>query len=517
MAARNRIRSSISNQVAESGFLTSHFSLLTFPALRLHWRRPMDLATAPLPDRPSPADVDRAASEHHRWRKRNRYYYDQLSRLYRRHVPPGASVLEIGCQAGDLLADVRPARGVGIDSDPAIIAVARARHPELTFLAGGLDQLPPDQRFDYALICNAVGQMEDVQAVFTEVRRFCLPHTRVIVAYQNALWEPILALASRSALRRPVAGQNWLSRDDLANLLHLSGFEVVRQFCEILCPKPLPPLSGFLNRFLVKFWPFKHLALAIMVVARPRMRVFEPGRERVSVIVPTRNERGNIEPLIRRTPQMGAWTELIFVDGWSTDGTPDEVRRCMALYPDRPIRLIAQEGPTGKGQAVRQGFDAAGGDILMILDADLTVAPEDLPKFTRALADGVGEFINGTRLVYPMATQAMRFLNKCGNRSFSLLFTWLIGQRFRDTLCGTKVLTKRNYERITAVRGEFGGLDPFGDFDLIFGAARTDLQIIEIPVRYGARAYGQTNIRRFRDGWLLLRMSWRAFWRLRLR
>ncbi len=485
--------------------------------LRVNWRRTMEDVAVPLPDRPSRADVERAASEYDRWRRRNGYYYKQLSRLFRRHVPPGASVLEIGCQAGDLLAAVGPANGVGVDTDPAIIEVARGRHPELTFLTGGLERLSADQRFDYVLICNAVGHMADVQAVFTEVRRFCLPQTRIIVAYQNALWEPILTLASAIGLRRPVSGQNWLSRDDLGNLFHLAGFEVVRQFCEILCPKPLPPLSGLFNRFLVKFWPFKHLALGVLLVARPLMPVFEPGNERVSVIVPTRNERGNIEPLIRRTPRMGAFTELIFVDGWSTDGTPDEVRRCVALYPDRPIRFIAQEGPKGKGQAVRQGFDAAQGDILMILDADLTVAPEDLPKFTRALADGVGEFINGTRLVYPMATQAMRFLNKCGNRSFSLLFTWLIGQRFRDTLCGTKVLTKSNYERIKAVRGEFGGLDPFGDFDLIFGAARTDLKILEIPVRYGARAYGQTNIRRFRDGWLLLRMSWRAFWRLRLR
>jgi glycosyltransferase involved in cell wall biosynthesis len=253
------------------------------------------------------------------------------------------------------------------------------------------------------------------------------------------------------------------------------------------------------------------------MIARPIMPAFTDHVPSVSVIIPTRNERGNIEPAVQRTPEMGAGTEIIFVDGWSTDGTQTEIQRCISAYPQRRMRFIPQEGAKGKGQAVRQGFAAASGDILIILDADLTVAPEDLPKFYAALVEGKGEFINGTRLVYPMHDEAMRFLNKAGNRFFSALFTWLLGQRFRDTLCGTKVLTRRNYEKIAATRAELSLLDPFGDFDLIFGAARNDLKIIEVPVRYGARTYGETNISRFRDGWLLLKMSWQAFVKIKLR
>jgi glycosyltransferase involved in cell wall biosynthesis len=338
----------------------------------------------------------------------------------------------------------------------------------------------------------------------------------VIVAYQNALWEPILSLGTRIGWRRRIEGLNWLSRDDLANLFHLAGYDVVRELTELLLPVNLPLLAPLANRFLVRFWPFRHLGLGILLVARPILPPFAEAPT-VSVIVPTRNERGNILGAITRTPELGAGTELIFVDGWSTDGTPQEIRRCMDLFPQRRIRLIEQQGARGKGQAVRQGFDAATGDVLMILDADLTVAPEDLPKFVQAIAESKGELINGTRLVYPMQQQAMRFLNKLGNRFFSLLFTWLLGQRFRDTLCGTKVLTRRSYEKIKATRADIGLLDPFGDFDLLFGASRNDLRIIEIPVRYGARTYGETNISRFRDGWLLLRMSWKAFWRLKVR
>ena len=470
---------------------------------------------SPAPSRP-PADPT-AADRHDRGRRRNAYYYRQVARLYRRHVRPGARVLEIGCETGDLLATLQPAVGVGIDEDPALIEVARQRYPELEFQVGGIEALEAGEPFDYVLICHAVGHMRDVQATFTAVRRVCKPQTRVIVLYHNALWEPVLNLGSRVGLRRRVEGQNWLSRDDLANLFELSGFEVVRQFCELLLPKRVPPLTGLCNRFLVRFWPFKHLGLAILVVARPRMVAFDASRATVSVVVPTRNERGNVEPVIQRTPTMGAGTELIFVDGWSEDGTVEEIKRCMAVYHDRPIRFIAQEGPRGKGQAVRQGFAAATGDILMILDADMTVAPEEMTKFFDALVRGQGEFINGTRLVYPLEQDAMRFLNKCGNRFFSILFTWLIGQRFRDTLCGTKVLSRSDYERIAAGRAELGLLDPFGDFDLIFGAARCDLKILEIPVRYGARQYGDTSISRFRDVWLLLAMSWQAFWKIKLR
>lgn len=464
---------------------------------------------------PAEAAAARVVGDHDYWRNRNRYYYDQLARVFRRHVPPGARVLDVGCRTGELLAALQPAVGVGVDEDAALTAAARRRHPEFTFY-GSLDAIPAGETFDYVTLCNTVGQLHDVQAVFTTLRRFCRSDTRVIVAYQNALWEPALGFGTRIGWRRRIEGLNWLSRADLANLFHLADYDVVRELSELLIPVNVPLLAPFANRFLVRFWPFRHLALGILLVARPILPPFERPPT-VSVVVPTRNERGNILAAVSRTPEMGAGTELIFVDGWSTDGTQEEIRRCIGLHPQRRIRFIEQQGARGKGQAVRQGFDTAEGQVLMILDADLTVAPEDLPKFLQALTASKGELINGTRLVYPMQQQAMRFLNKLGNRFFSILFTWLLGQPFRDTLCGTKVLTRGSYEKIKSTRAEIGLLDPFGDFDLLFGAARNDLRIIEIPVRYGARTYGETNISRFRDGWLLLRMSWKAFWKLKIR
>ena len=244
--------------------------------------------------------------------------------------------------------------------------------------------------------------------------------------------------------------------------------------------------------------------LTVFCVARP-VRREASSTPVVTVVIPARNEAGNIEAAVLRTPVMGASTELIFVEGHSKDNTWAEIQRVAIKYPERNIKIMQQTGK-GKGDAVRLGFAAATGDILMILDADLTMPPEELPKFYDVLASGRAEFANGCRLVYPMDKEAMQFLNLCANKAFGLIFSWLLGQPVKDTLCGTKVVSRAHYGRIAASRGYFGDFDPFGDFDLLFGAAKLNLKIADVPIRYKERTYGSTNIQRWKHGWLLLRM-----------
>jgi len=278
-------------------------------------------------------------------------------------------------------------------------------------------------------------------------------------------------------------------------------------------PKYVPLLHLFLNGFLANLWPLNHLTLTYWIVARPRTQpVDEPS---VSVICPCRNEAGNVPEIIRRLPELGPAMELVFVEGGSTDDTRGAIDQAIADHPDRDISLLVQQG-RGKGDAVRTGFAAAKHEVLMILDGDLSVRPEDLPKFYRALAEGRGELVNGSRLVYDVEPGAMRFLNMVGNRVFSLFFKSVTGQYVKDTLCGTKVLRRRDYDEIARGRDYFGDFDPFGDFDLLFGAARLNLKIVDLPVRYQARTYGETNISRWRHGWLLLRMTLFAFWKFRV-
>ena len=445
------------------------------------------------------------------WRKRNSYYYGWLDRIYRFVVRPNSRVLHVGCECGDLLAAVKPSYGVGIDSDAGNVELAKKRFPDLKFHVMDPHELDLDEKFDYVLICNTLGRWHDIQQVLERIRPLTQESTRIVITYYNHFWEGILRFGSWLRVRRPTAYQNWLPREDIANLLELSGFDAIRSDSYVMMPKRIPPLTAFCNYFLSLLPGFRALNLVDLVVARP---VPVPRRDEdlsVTVLVPCRNERGNIAPAIERIPRMGRETEIIFVDGNSTGGTAEEIEYQIKEHPERKISLIHQGDGVGKGDAVRKGFAAAKGDILVIQDADLTAPPEDLPKFYRALRDGRGEYINGSRLVYPMEKEAMRFLNLLGNKFFGSLFSWLLGQRFRDTLCGTKMLSRENYEMIAANRSYFGDFDPFGDFDLIFGAVKQNLKVVEVPVTYRARTYGTTNISRFRHGWLLIKMSWIAF------
>jgi SAM-dependent methyltransferase len=428
-----------------------------------------------------------------------------MAELYRHLVAPGLRVLEIGCGEGDLLAALEPAVGVGVDFSEEMLAHARARHPELTFLCQDAGELRLEGTFDVVVMSDLVNDLWDVQRVLERVRPLCTPTTRVIISSYSRLWELPLAAAGRLRLARPTLRQNWLTADDIQNLLRLTGFELLRRSQEIMWPVWTPVLSWLCNAFLVRLWPLRHLGLTNLFVARlePEPRYGEPPL--VSVVVPARNEAGNIADIFARTPEMGAGTELVFVEGHSRDDTYATIERAIAAHPERRCKLLRQTGK-GKGDAVRLGFDSASGDVLMILDADLTVPPEALPRFYEALVSGRGEFVNGVRLVYPMDERAMRFLNLLANRFFSVVFTWLLGQPIKDTLCGTKVLSRRDYRRIAANRAYFGDFDPFGDFDLIFGAARQSLKLVDLPIRYGERTYGTTNIQRFRHGLLLLRM-----------
>jgi len=445
------------------------------------------------------------------WRRRNSYYYRWLDRIYRFVVRPNCRVLHIGCECGDLLAAVKPSYGVGVDEDAAAIELARKRFANMKFYTADPHQLELDEKFDYVLICNSLGRWHDIQQVLERIRPLTTEGTRIVITYYNYLWEGILSLGSLIGIRRPYPYQNWLPPEDIKNLLGLAGFDVIRSASYVMMPKRIPPLTTLCNYFLSLLPGFRFFNLVELVIARPACVPLRDEDLSVSVVVPCRNERGNIADVVKRVPRMGRETEIIFVDGNSTDGTAEEIERQIKEHPERKITLINQGDGVGKGDAVRKGFAAANGDVLVIQDADLTAPPEDLPKFFRALRDGRGEFINGSRLVYPMEKQAMRLLNLLGNKFFGTLFSWLLGQRFRDTLCGTKMISKKNYELIADNRSYFGDFDPFGDFGLIFGAVKQNLKVVEVPVTYRARTYGSTNISRFRHGWLLLKMSWIAF------
>ncbi len=450
---------------------------------------------------------DRIARTGNSGRSWGRSYRLRLSEIYRFLIPPGSRVLELGCGRGDLLASVLPSRGVGIDFSAAMIEQGRQLHPELHFVCEDAHSLKLDEVFDFIIISDLLNDLWDVQQVLESIRPNCHPRTRIVINLYSHLWEKPLALAQKRGMATPTLPQNWLTVEDVANLLYLTGFEQIRSWPEILLPARIPLLSSLLNRYAVRLWPFRWFALTNFIVARPSPKPAAEDRPLplVSVLVPARNEAGNIPRIFAQVPEMGRGTELVFVEGHSQDGTYEAIEKYIAEHPERRCLLFRQTGK-GKGDAVRLGFSRATGDVLMILDADLTVPPEDLPRFLAALTSGKAEFVNGVRLVYPMEDRAMRFFNLLGNKFFSMAFSWLLGQPIKDTLCGTKVLWQEDYRHIEDNRSYFGDFDPFGDFDLIFGAAKLNLKIVDLPVRYRERTYGSTQIQRWSHGWLLLKM-----------
>jgi len=413
-----------------------------------------------------------------------RYFYNILASYLSLYIRPENTVVEIAPRNEGL--------GMRFTNYRAVSSVAALKTTQ-------------QRAADYVLFNGTIHYERDIQGMLDQLRELLEGSERVLFVYYSMLWKPLARFASKIGLRSRTPEQNWIAHEDLENFCYLAGLEIIRRDLKLLCPVPIPFLANLLNRYLAPLPFFRLFTMLNIVVARP-LKSKDEGRLSVSIIVPARNESGNIDNILVRCPMMGPQDEIIFVEGNSTDDTWERIQQAERSYKGPHRLILAQQKGKGKGDAVRQGFALATKEILMILDADLTTPPEELPKFYNAIARNKAEFVNGSRLVYPMEKESMRFFNFLGNKFFAVAFSFVLGQRFKDTLCGTKVLSRTHYRRLAAAREFFGDFDPFGDFDLLFGAARMGLKIVEIPVHYHERTYGTTNIQRWRHGWILLRM-----------
>lgn len=455
-----------------------------------------------------------------KYRKRKSYYWDSITDYCNFFIDETADVLEIGCGTGELIANINGQTKTGIDFSELMIEEAKKQFPSVDFICMSAEELSLDKKFDVIILSNLIGYLLDIQQVFKALHNVCHNETKIIITYYNTFWEPLIKFAEFIGIKKKGPQQSWLSSKDIANLLYLADFEAYKQNSSLIFPFYIPLLSSFLNKFVSRLPFFNWFSLNQFTFAQPitKANVEDVSKKySTTVLIPARNESGNIENAILRMPEFGKHVEIIFVEGNSTDDTWEKIQEIQKKYEGKyDIKILKQPGK-GKGDAVRAGYDIATADILMILDADLTVPPEQLPKFYNAIAQNKGGFINGTRLIYPMEKNAMRFLNTLGNKFFSMAFSWLLEQPIKDTLCGTKVMFRKDYIRLAANRSYFGDFDPFGDFDLLFGSFKLNLKIIDMPIRYQERIYGDTNISRFKHGLLLLKMWWFALFKIKFK
>jgi len=439
------------------------------------------------------------------WQDKNKFYHQELRQLIQGMIPPGSAVLELGSGTGDLLAMLRPRHGVGLNIAQGLTDLARRKFPDLEFCTVRVDDITVPDNFapEYIVLTNMLDYVYDICEVLEKLFPLMQDGTLLIMTTTNPLWAPILRLASRLGQRLPDSTQNFITNKDIRSVLKLQGFDVVEEGMALPIPRRVPCLGDVVNAVLPEMPVLRYVSSMQYIVARRR------GRRQplsCSVIIPCHNEEDNIIECVKRVPDLGSGTEIVVVDDGSTDATRQRVQELMRS--DRRVRLMATDRNQGKAHAVRAGFAAARGDVLMILDADMAVMPEELPKFLKPLQQGTADFVNGTRLIYPMPGQAMRMANYLGNKAFCFLASWILRQRVSDTLCGTKAFLKRDYERMT-----HGGKERWGDFDLLFGAARLKLRILEIPIHYQERRAGTSKMRVLRDGWLFLRACWHG-WRM---
>ena len=457
------------------------------------------------------------ANNRFEWKEKSKYFHKEDAKYLSFIIPKKSNILEIGCGVGDLLASLEPERGVGIDISEAMIANAKKNFPQFEFLVGDVEVLESLNKiqgtFDYILLSDTIGYLDDCQSTLNLLHKFCKQETRIVVSYFSYFWQPILKFAEILRLKMPQVELNFLPTDDIRNLLSLADFDVVKEEWRQLFPLSFFGIGNIVNKYFATLPIVRRLCLRNYIVGRSLRKASRPYQS-CSVIIPCRNEKGNIEDAVLRIPDFCEDLEIVFIEGHSEDGTYDEIKRIKSKYSQKKIKALKQDG-YGKADAVYKAFDNSSGEVLIILDADLTVSPEKLGVFWDTIISGKGEYINGSRLIYPMEKDAMRFLNLMANQFFSVVFSWLLNQRYTDTLCGTKALSRSDYLKIKNNQSYFGNFDPFGDFDLIFGSSMLNLKMVEIPIKYKARVYGSTQITRFRNGLQLLNMVMRGYRKLK--
>jgi hypothetical protein len=424
-------------------------------------------------------------------------HYDRLL------TPDEPRLLEIGFVRGQLLTEW-PALGfTGVDCFRFQVDQVNSHLPQSDFQVKAGEQLTLEAGLDVVIISDALDEAMDVGQLHEPVQAVYSPETRPIFNYHSNLWDSLFTAAHRLGLRRKALQSDLWVTADAKSLPDLSAWDVA-QLHHFLVAADRGRLGSIIDHYPALIHPL--FCLTVSIAARSRGRpAASPARAlSASVVGPARNEAGSIAGAVARTPTMSEDSNLIFERGYSRDDTWTRIQKVAANHPPLKIEAL-RPSDRGKGDAELAELAAAASDVLTALEADPTTPHEELPKVYEVIASGKAELADGVSLIYPTSQRAMQFLYLRAKNSFGLIFSWLLCPPAKDTLWGTEVLRRAQYENIAANRTYFGDFDPLGDFDLGFGAATQNLKIADTPIRHRERTHGETNIQRRRHGWLLLR------------
>lgn len=449
---------------------------------------------------------DAIAKDYDYYKKKNGYYHTQIKKFYKQIIPEGSSVLEVGCATGDLLDYLKPSYGLGIDISRNMIEEAKRKHPGLDLVHGEISSIFARSDFDFIILSNLLDYIDDIYTFFVSLKRWMGEYTKLIINHNNPLWAPLIRIGAKFWLRTADAKRNFVTLRDACNLLEVLDFDISEKGFRLILPIYIPVVSHLVNKLFPRLYGINNFSSLQYIICRKRQLASKKKQLSCTVVIPCHNEEQNLVECVRRVSSPGSFTEIIIVDDGSIDNTFQIAKQISEQDPR--VRAIRLEKNLGKGNAVKVGFDNARGDVLIILDADMTVAPEDIPKFFNTIADGAAEFVNGTRMIYPMEKKAMKFLNFFGNKMFGVITSIILGQRNTDVLCGTKALLKRHYKYIKIEDCKWG------DFDLLYGAAKLKLKLVEMPVHYKKRVSGSSKMKAIKHGIGMIRSCFLMFWKL---
>lgn len=436
------------------------------------------------------------AVEYDYWKKRNNYYYSLLKGFFKKHIPAGSSVVEFGCATGDILASCQPKRGLGIDLSEAFVELARKKHPQYQFIAADAEKFSGEEKFDFCIMSDLLDHVSDIPAVIERAHEILKPGGKLIISTINPLWNPVFGVLERLHMKMPEGPHCFIPNRFIEFFCQMNGFKTTKGAL-IFIPVRIPLISPLLNKIMPRVPVILETCWVQTLVAQ---KLQGPQKKTsCTILITVYNEEKNIEACIRRIPALNREYEILVVNDGSTDATASIVDKLQREFKD--LRMISFEQNKGKAIAVEKGIEEARKDAVVILDADMAVAPEEIPLFLEPLDTNVADFVNGTRLVYDMEKKAMAQIRRIANYTLALMFSAVIKCRITDTLCGTKAFLKKNFMGIKISE------ERWGDLVLLCAASSKGLRIAEIPISYHTRIAGESKMRFFSDGALFMRYT----------